>query len=150
MYTALNRLLRSFAHFFYFNCELVLFVYIVRQKQTKISRNLQNISWIFKIFKNRIFSNANFWKFDPKTFLGVTQGPTTNFSVQPFWRLLDTNKQTGSICRFIHKWIEFFPKTFFRIPISLQPNIGTSDISNNEIVRWNNKFDISKVYSIRW
>ena len=37
----------------FFNYELVLFVYIVKQKQTKV-RELEKKFWIFKIFKNRI------------------------------------------------------------------------------------------------
>ena len=41
------------APIFYINCEHVLLVYIVKQKQNKIS-------WIFKIFKNRNLLEANF------------------------------------------------------------------------------------------
>ena len=60
MYKALYRLLRSFAHFFYFNCELVLFVLIAQQKQTKISRNLQKKFVDFQNFQKSNFLNANF------------------------------------------------------------------------------------------
>jgi len=66
MYKALYRLLRSFAHFFYFNCELVLFVLIAQQKQTKISRNLQKKFVDFQNFQKSNFFKCKFLKIRSK------------------------------------------------------------------------------------
>ena len=93
-------LLGRFAPIFYFSCEHVLFVYIVKQK--KIIRGfLQKISWIFKILKNLM--TIKFWwrqifeiLIIHKPSLGSLDVPQKIWarSVQPFWRLLDTNRQT--------------------------------------------------------
>ena len=54
-------LLGRFAPIFYFNREYVLFVYIVKQKQNRnFADFIKKISWIFKIFKNRILLEENF------------------------------------------------------------------------------------------
>ena len=58
-----TKLSGHFAPIFHFNCEYVLFVNVVKQKQNKT-----NSLWIFqkkivdfKIFKNQILLEANFW-----------------------------------------------------------------------------------------
>ena len=57
------RILGHFAPIFYFNCEHVLILYTVYCK-TKTNKNfadfIKNISWIFKIVKNRIFLDETF------------------------------------------------------------------------------------------
>ena len=81
---------------FYFNCEHFLFVFCKLKTKQKCCGYYKK-SWIFKILKNQILLEANFWKLDySKTFPGVKWGPTKIWarSVQPFWLLLDTNKQT--------------------------------------------------------
>jgi len=89
-----TRLLERFASIYYFNCGHVLFAYIVKQ-----TKNKQKIRGFYKkkswIFKSRILLQANFWKFDhPYSSLGSREVPEKIWarSVQPFWRLLDTNK----------------------------------------------------------
>ena len=85
-----TRLLGRFASIFYFKfCEYFLFDYIVKQKHKKIL-GLNKISWIFKIFKNRILLEAYFLKFD---------NPQKSWArlVQSFWRLLDTNRHPSKV-----------------------------------------------------
>ena len=59
----LDYIILGFAPIFQFHCEHVLFVYIVKQKQTnKFADLIKIISRIFKIFKNKILMEANFLK----------------------------------------------------------------------------------------
>ena len=47
----ITRLLGRFAPIFYLNCEHVLFVYILKQKQTNKNRGFhEKVSWILKIY----------------------------------------------------------------------------------------------------
>ena len=47
----ITRLLGRFAPIFYLNCDHVLFVYILKQKQTKKVRGFhEKMSWILKIY----------------------------------------------------------------------------------------------------
>ena len=66
-----TRLLGRFLPIFHFNCEYVLFMYIVKQKfrgfykkkiaeGPTVAREKKILSWILKIVKNRIFIEANF------------------------------------------------------------------------------------------
>ena len=97
-YIYYTRLLGRFALIFYFNCEHVLFVYIVKQNK-KICGFQQKISWIFKKFWRSNFDGGNFFiLLIHKPSLGSREGPhkVWAWSVEPFWRLLDTNKQTDT------------------------------------------------------
>ena len=92
-----TRLLGRFAPIFFFNCEHVLFVYIVKQNK-KVRGFHKTFLGIFKKkikFCWRIF----FWNFDlHKPSMGLREVPQKNRtrSVQPFGRLLDRhpNRQT--------------------------------------------------------
>ena len=58
------------------------------------------------MFKNRILMEANFWKFDHhRPSLRSRDVPQKIWarSVKPFWRLLDTNKQTPRQAKFIYR-----------------------------------------------
>ena len=92
----MTRLLGRFAPIFNFNCQHC------KTKQKEVRGFQQKISWIFKIFKNlmkiefwwrQIFENLIIHK--PS--LGSREIPQKIWtrSVQPFWRLLDTNRQTN-------------------------------------------------------
>ena len=80
-----TRLLGRFVFIFYFNCEHFVFVWIVKHNKRNVGVFFK--SWIFKIFPKSNFVSGKLLKI---------QGPKKNWaqSVQPFWRLLDTNKQT--------------------------------------------------------
>jgi len=91
---------------FYLYFKSFLFVFIVKQKQTK---SLTKIRFyyiffvcIFKIWWKSIFVGGKFWKFwwfiqEPS--LQAVLGPTQIWaaSVQPFWCLLDTNKHPSKV-----------------------------------------------------
>ena len=103
----ITRLLGRFAPIFYFNCEHVLFVYIVKQNK-KSSRILTKKKWIFKIFK-KLMKIEFWWRqiieilIIHKPSLGPREVPHKiwAWSVQPFWRLLDTNRQTDKLNLYI-------------------------------------------------
>ena len=66
--------------------------------------------WIFKIDKNRILFEANFWSFyHPETFPGVLWGPTKMwFRFQPFWRLLDTYRHPDTQAKYMYTFYLLF------------------------------------------
>ena len=84
LFVHLNVLLTTML--FYFNCKHFLFVYIVKQKQTKN----------FTDFIKKIVDS-----------LGSREVPHTIWArlVLPFWRLLDTNKQTEKQSIYIHLYV---------------------------------------------
>ena len=108
-----TRILERFTPIFYFNCEHVLFVYIV--KQNKKNRGFQQkISCTFKIFKNLM--KIEFWwrqifetLITYKPSLGSREVPHKMWarSVQPFWRLLDTNGQTNRQTNKLSLYIDY-------------------------------------------
>ena len=88
--TLLSRLLGRFAPIFMLNCEHVLFVYILKQRWKNFA-DLKKIA-DFQTFKTQIFKISIIHK--PS--LGSLDVPQKIWarSGQPFWRLLDTNRQT--------------------------------------------------------
>ena len=88
LYCIYTRLLGRFAPIFYFNCEHILFVYIVKQKQTKILRI------ILKKFRGLSkFSNIEFW---------WTQIFENSIIQKPFLGSRETDRHTKCIYRFYH------------------------------------------------
>ena len=81
----------GFAPIFYFNCEHFLFVHIIKQKQAKNVVDFKTFSKIEFCWR-QIFENSIIHK--PS--LGPREVPHKIWarSVLPFWRLLETNKQT--------------------------------------------------------
>jgi len=115
MYT---RLLGRFAPIFYFNCEHFLFIYIAKQKRKKFCRfkkmvdfkNLMKFEFCWmQIFENSIIHKPS---------LGSRGVPLKIWapSVQPVWRLLDTNGQTD---KQLHQ-----DKYIYKISVSCLKNIA--------------------------
>ena len=102
-----TRLLGRFAPIFDLNCEHILFVYILKQKQKKVHKFHKKIGGFWKFIGNRIlfadfikkihgFSKLNFFYKNKiliihYPFLGSREIPQKIWarSVLPFWRLLD-------------------------------------------------------------
>ena len=104
----------------YFNCEHVLIVNIEKQRRNKFYGFYEKNSRIFKIlnffYKNKKLLNTIFFKIFiiRKPSLWSRDVPQKNWarSVQPFWRLLDTNrqktdKQTDRQAKFIYRLINY-------------------------------------------
>jgi len=96
----LSSLRGRFAPISWINCEHVLFVYIVKQNK-KFRGFSQKISRIFKILKNLM--TIEFWWRQIFEILIIDKPSLESLdvpqkiwarSVQLFWRLLDTNRQT--------------------------------------------------------
>ena len=94
MYSSMyiTRLLGRFAPIFYLNCEHVLFVNILN-KEEKIFADLKKKFFFTKL---KTFKTHLFIFIIHKPFLWSREVPQKIWarSVQPFWRLLDTNRQT--------------------------------------------------------
>ena len=98
-----TRLLGRFAPIFYLNCKHVIFAYILKQGGKKFCGFLKKNSWIFKNLnfstklktfktyfkKNFIIHKPSLWSRDLPQKIWAR-------SVQPFRRLLDTNRQTNT------------------------------------------------------
>ena len=113
-----TKLSGHFAPIFYFNCEYVLFVNVVKQKQNKTNSLwiFQKKSWILKFFKNQILLEANFYKFDhPLTFPNF--GPDRFIRFDVYWTHTNrqTPKQTNRQAKFIYRYI------YLHLVLSLGP-----------------------------
>ena len=79
-----------YAPIFCFYCEHFLFVYIVKQKQKSSSKfNANRILLCGKVFEILIIQKPSHGSYEVPHKIWAQ-------SVQPFWRLLDTNKQTDT------------------------------------------------------
>ena len=79
-------------------------------KNKKFANFIKTFRRIYKIFKNRILLESNFENsIILKPSLGSREIPQQIWarSVQPFWRLWDTNKQTDRQAKFIYRWSTF-------------------------------------------
>jgi len=89
---------------FYFNCAHVLFVYIVKQKQTKKIADLKKKSWIFKNFqksksvRSKFFENSIIYK--PSLRSREVPQKIWACSVQPFFLYKQTDRQAKYIYRY--------------------------------------------------
>ena len=89
-----------FAPIFYLNCEHVLFVYF-KKKSSRISWKKIFFYKNKKTFKHKFFTF--FYIHKPSLVSREIPIPQKNWirSVQPFWRLLDTNRQTSKVYIYI-------------------------------------------------
>ena len=91
-----NIIISGFALIFYFNFQCFLCLHWKTKTNKIFRRFIKYNSWILKIFKNQfcywqIFDSSN----NHKPTLGSCKVPLQiwAWSLHPFWRLLDTNKQ---------------------------------------------------------
>ncbi len=92
-----TRLLGRFAPIFYFHSELTLIVTLKNKEKKFLGFYKKDFKYFYKTKKKLL--NTNFFNFYHSwTFPGVTQDPPQKIwarSVQPYWRFLETNKQTN-------------------------------------------------------
>ena len=127
------RLLGRCAPIFYFNCDNVLFVYIVKQnkKKSRISSkhfmDFQNFNSLMKLkfWWRQIFEILIIHK--PSLGLRNVPHKIWAWSVQPFWRLLDTNRQTPKHPRrqakFIYRYIHYITCWMWRMKDELDMEV---------------------------
>ena len=111
-----TRLLELFAPIFYFICKHFLFKYIVKQNKKNKFADFKNKNFVD--FQN--FQKPNFVRGIPfedtiahEPSLGSREVSPKSWarSIQPFWRSLDTNKQTNlnkptpRQAKFIYRWV---------------------------------------------